>query len=230
MDNFPGNFYPNGFNYPEPSFPQELTAPEVDPDDPDLEMILVEYNPAWTEVLMAACDQLLLYASWEGDHDAKILAVNRASNLKWLLQEPVEVGEREVPAPYWDDDADVDDEEPAETQEWYGMVTNPSAPADELTFVENAVIWILSGFIALVLVPALPAGVAAALTFRTLAKRFTLSFRRGDIIEQIRVIIDAKDYGLVDTSTVAEGEIIDLNINGLDDASYHDIMLVVTNP
>lgn len=227
--NFPGNFYPNGFNYPEPSFPQALIPPAVDPDDPDLEMILVEYNPAWTEVLMAAVDQLLLYSTWEGDHDAKILAVNRASNLKWLLQEPVDIAE-EVPAPYWDDDEDVDDEMPADEQEWYGMVTNPTAPADQLTFVENAVIWIFTGFIALVLAPALPAGVAAGLAFRTLATRFTLAFRRGDIIEQIRIIIDAQDYGTVNTGDVAVGDIIEIDVNGLEDAAFHDILLVVSNP
>lgn len=226
---FPGNFYPNIDNYPEVSFPQELTPPDVDPDDPDLEMILVEYNPEWTAVLMAAVDQLLQYSSWEGTHDEKILAVNRASNLKWLLQEPVDIAE-EVPAPYWDDDEDVDDEAPADEQEWYGMVTNPTAPANELTFVENAVIWIFTGFIALVLAPALPAGVAAGLAFRTLATRFTLAFRRGDIIEQIRIIIDAKDYGTVNTGDVAVGEVIELDVNGLEDLDFHDILLVVSNP
>jgi hypothetical protein len=226
---YAGNLYPNPDNFPETSFPQALTPPGVDPDDPDLEMILVEYNPEWQQVLMAAVDQLLQYSSWAGTHDDKILAVNRASNLKWLLQNPVEIDEG-IPAPYWDDDADVDDEMPADEQEWYGMVTNPSAPADELTFVENAVIWIFTGFIALVLVPALPAGVAAGLTFRTLATRFTLAFRRGDIIEQIRVVIDAKDYGTVNTGDVGVGEIIELDVNGLEDLPMHDILLVVSNP
>lgn len=226
---FPGNFYPNGFNYPEPSFPQALTPPEVDPDDPDLEMILVEYNPAWKEVLAAAVDQLLQYSSWQGDHDAKILAVNRASNLKWILMEEVEISQ-EVPAPYWDSDEDVDDSETPEDQTWYGEVTNPTAPADELTFVENAVIWIFTGFIALVLAPALPAGVAAGLAFRTLATRFTLAFRRGDIIEQIRIIIDAKDYGTVNTGDVAVGDVIEVDVNGLEDLPTHDILLVVSNP
>jgi len=226
---FPGNFYPNVDNYPEVSFPQELTPPDVDPDDPDLEMILVEYNPEWTAVLMAAVDQLLQYSSWEGTHDEKIQAVNRASNLKWLLQEPVSVSQ-EIPAPYWDSDEDVDDSETPDEQEWYGMVTNPTAPANELTFVENAVIWIFTGFIALVLAPALPVGVAAGLAFRTLATRFTLAFRRGDIIEQIRIIIDAKDYGTVNTGDVAVGDIIELQVNGLDEADFHDILLVVSNP
>lgn len=223
------NFYPNAENYPEPSFPQALTPPEVDPDDPDLEMILVEYNPAWVEVLMAAVDQLLQYSTWEGDHDTKILAVNRANNLKWILQEPVDISQ-EVPAPYWDSDEDVDDSETPEDQTWYGEVTNPTAPADELTFVENAVIWIFTGFIALVLSPALPAGVAAGLAFRTFATRFTLAFRRGDIIEQIRIIIDAQDYGTVNTGDVAVGEIIEIDVNGLADLPTHDILLVVSNP
>jgi len=224
----PINLWPNGENFPEVSFPQELTPPADEPDE--FPTILVEYSMVWTEVLMAAVDQLLQYSSWAGDHDTKITAVNRASNLKWQLQEPVHVGEEEYPAPYWDSEEDVDDEMPIEEQTWYGTTSNPTAPPDEITFIENAVIWIISGFIALVLVPALPAGVAAALTFRTLATRFTLAFNRGDIREQFRVIIDAQDYGTVDTDGLSEGDIIELDVNGLEDAAFHDILIVVSNP
>lgn len=224
---FPGNFYPNPDNYPEPSFPQALTAPAFDPDEP--EEILVAYSPEWQQVLLAAVDQLCQYSSWAGTHADKIQAVNRAQLLKWQLQNEIII-EEDVPAPYWDTDEDVDDEEPVETQDWYGVVTNPTAPADELTFVENAVVWIFTGFIALVLAPALPVGVAAGLTFRTLATRFTLAFRRGDIIEQIRIVIDAQDYGTVNTGDVAVGEVIELDINGLEDLAFHDILLVVSNP
>lgn len=222
------NDYPNDFNYAVVSFPHEVTPPLVDPDDDDL--IHVEYEKAWIEVLMAAVDQLRQYSTWAGTHDEKILAVERATLLKWMLQNPLVVDPDEIPAPYWDTEGDVDDELPADEQIWYGEVTNPTAPADELTFVENAVIWILSGFIALVLVPALPAGVAAALTFRTLAKRFTLAFNRGDIREQFRVIIDAQDYGEVDTDGLSVGDIIELNVDGLEDLEFHDIMIVVSNP
>jgi hypothetical protein len=223
----PINSLPNQNNYAEVSFPQEVTPPSIDPDEG--ETFLYAYNPAWSKVLAAACDQLLQYSTWVGTSDEKKLAVDRALSLKILLQTPVSA-EDEVPAPYWDSDEDVDDEEPVADQEWYGMVTNPSAPADELTFVENAVIWIFTGFIALVLVPALPAGVAAGLAFRTLATRFTLAFRRGDIIEQIRIIIDAKDYGTVNTGDVAAGEVIEVKVNGLEDLDAHDILLVVSNP
>jgi hypothetical protein len=220
------NFYPGVQNFPVVSFPQEVPPPLVDPDEG--ETMLVAYSPEWTAVLMAAVDQLLQYSSWVGDHDEKILAVNRATNLKIQLQQPVDVGEREYPAPYWDTEEDVDDEMPVEDQDWYGMVTNPGAPADELNFVENAVIWIISGFIALVLAPALPVGVAAAITFRTLATRFTLAFNRGDIGEQFRVIIDAADYEMVDTEGMSVGDIIEIAVDGLPDAAYHDIMIVRT--
>jgi hypothetical protein len=224
------NAYPNGFNYPEPSFPQALPAPEVDPDDPDLELMLVEYNPAWVEVLMAACDQMLLYASWAGDHDEKILAVNRASVLKWMLQNPVYVPERDLPTPYWDSETDVDDDAPIDEQEWYGQTSNPDAPAGEVTFVQNAVIWLLTGFVAIVAAPTLPAGVAAAIAFRTLAVRFTLAFNRGDIREQFRVIIDAEDYGSADTDGLSTGDIIEMKVDGLSDAEFHDILIVRTTP
>lgn len=222
---FPGNLYPNKDNFPEVSFPQEIPPPEFEPDDDDL--IYVAYSLQWQKVLLAAVDQLCQYSTWQGNHDAKILAVNRAVYLKWLLTLPVQTSEVDYPTPFWDTDTTADDEMPADEQTWYGMVTNPAAPADELTFVENAVIWIFSGFIALVLAPALPVGVAAALSFRTLATRFTLAFNRGDIVEQFRVIIDAQDYGTVDTAGLTAGDIVELNVDGLPDAAYHDILIVV---
>lgn len=223
------NRNPSDFNFPVPSFKLgAVRPPDVDPDEG--ETLLYAYNPEWSPYLMGACDQLLQYFSWQGSADDKLLATARANTLKNLLIEPVNVPEREWPAPYWDDAEDVDDEMPESEQTWYGEVTNPTAPADELTFVENAVIWILSGFIALVLSPALPAGVAAGLAFRTLATRFTLAFRRGDVIEQIRVVVDANDYTTVNTGDVAIGETIEIDVNGLDEADFHDILLVVTNP
>jgi len=133
-----------------------------------------------------------------------------------------------VPAPYWDNEEDVDDSLPVEEQDWYGYVESATAPAGEMTFVQSAVIWILTGFVALVLSPTLPIGAAAAVTFRTLATRFTLAFNRGDIGEQFRVIIDASDYETIDTESLAVGDIVELNIDGLADTEFHDILIVRT--
>lgn len=219
------NFYPNGGNYPAVSFPQEIPAPAVDPDEP--ETILVEYSLEWQQVLLAAVDQLMLYSTWLGDHDAKIEAVNRANLLKWQLTVPAVIDE-EVPTPYWDDDSTVDDEMPVDEQEWYGETSNPTAPAGEVTFIQNAVIWLFTGFVAIVAAPALPAGIAAAMAFRTLAVRFTLAFNRGDIAESFRVIIDAEDYGTVDTAALSEGDVVTLNVDGLAEADHHDILIIRT--
>lgn len=225
---YPQNALPLPENFAEVSFPQELTPPTVDPDEG--ETMIVAYNPEWSKVLAAACDQMLQFSSWLGDSDEKKLAVNRALTLKILLQTPVDIPEREYPAPYWDDKTDVAEEAPVETQDWYGQVLDAGAPADEMTFEQNAVIWLLTGFVALVASPTLPGAVAAAITFRTLASRFVLAFNRGDIREQFRVIIDAQDYGEVDTDGMTEGDIVEMTVNGLDDLETHDILIVVTNP
>jgi hypothetical protein len=81
---FPQNAYPNAENFSEVSFPQEVTPPSIDPDAG--EMICVTYSKAWIAVLMASCDQMLHFATWLGDSDAKKQAVDRAANLKILLR------------------------------------------------------------------------------------------------------------------------------------------------
>jgi hypothetical protein len=222
------NLYPSDFNFPVPSFHQEVTPPDVDPDEG--ETILVAYNPDWSPVLAAACNQLQQYASWAGTHDEKVLAVERAANLKDQLMTPVDVPERDYPAPYWDEETDAEAEEPEGIQEWYGLVEDAAAPPDELTFVQNAVIWLFTGFVLIAASPSLVGSIGAAVAFRTLANRFVLSFNKGDVREQIRVIIDAKDYGNIDTDDIPDGEVMDMTINGLDDADFHDIMIITTNP
>ena len=218
------NAYPNIDNYPIPSFPQAIQPPGVDPDNDDL--IYVAYNKQWQKSLLAAAMQLCQYSTLLGDHDQKIEAMNRATLLVWLLQMPVEVGETDWPTPFWDDDTSVDDEQPADEQDWYGEVTNPDAPANELTFVENAVIWLLTGFVAIAASPSGPGAAAAAIFFRTTAIRFTLAFNRGDVREVFRVVVDAIDYGEVDTDALAVGEVVELSIDGLEDIPVHEIMLI----
>lgn len=223
---FSGNYYPNPDNYAAASFPDGIMPPSVDPDvEPQ---ILVQYSPEWTPVLMAAVNQLLQYSTWQGTHDDKITAVNRAELLRWQLQHPVNVGDEEWPTPFWDEDTTVDDEQPETEQEWYGMVTNPSAPAGDLSFVQNAVIWLLTGFVAIAASPTLLGGAAAAIFFRTTAVRFTLAWNRGDVREIFRVVIDANDYATVDTDGMAIGDVIELNVDGLEDLSTHEITIIRT--
>lgn len=220
---FAGNDYPNQDNFPSPSFQRAVPLPSVAPDDEPT--TLVEYNFAWVEYLMGAVSQLLLYSTWEGTDDEKTEAVNQAAILKDLLQLPVDV-DRRIQTPFWDEDTTVDDTEERDEQEWYGQVEDAFAPADELTFVEDATIWLLTGFVAVASAPTLGGAAAAAIFFRTTAKRFILAFHRGDIKEQIRVIIDGADYGMVETGAVEPGGLIELSVDGLADTPDHDIYLV----
>lgn len=215
------NSYPNPDNYPAPSFPTPVPPPEVDPDAGEL--LYVGYNPAWTEVIEGALMQLMNPATWQGDHDDIITAQNRANVLMWLLQEPVDVGEVKAPTPYWDEDSDVPDEFPADVQPWYGYVTNPEAPQDELDFVEQFSIWAMTGFLA---VATWEIGAAPAILFHTIAPRFVLAMRRGDLGEVIRILVDGEEQARVDTSSYAPGDVIRQSIFTDDSLAGHDIAIV----
>jgi len=202
------NWYPDPDNYPAPSFPQPIPPPEVDPDEG--ETVLVAYSLAWQQVLLAAVDQLLLPGTWQGDHDQVITALNRASNLKYLLQEPYD---SQVPAPYWDDAEDADDQEPESEQPWYGHT-------EGITFVEDIGIWAITGFIAY------SGDIGAAIAFRTFAPRFVLAWKADGIGGAIRVFIDGVDNGLLDTQGDPD-TIIEKDYIGDPDLDEHDILMIL---
>jgi len=216
------NDYPNVDNYPEPSFKSPIPAPDYPGDSGDL--LYVAYTTFWAEVLAAACMALLQPSTWQGTHDEIILAQNRANDLLIALQTPVTPPADSVPTPYWDEDSEVDDELPTDAQPWYGTVSNPEAPADELDFVENAAIWITTGFLA---IATWEIGAAPAILFHTIAPRFVLATKRGDLGEIIRILVDGEEAARVDTSGYAPGDIIRTPI--LPDPAIttgHDIIIV----
>lgn len=202
------NSYPNPDSYPVSSFRRPVPPPLVDPDEGDL--LLVAYNPAWTPVLVAAVEQLLLPSTWQGDHDQIIDALNGASLLQWLLTEPA--GTQGVPTPFWDDSSDLDDQETPEEQEWYGIFDG--------TFQETVENFVIAGFIAY------SGQIGAAITFLTLAPRFRLAWKTGDLGGIIRVIIDGTDAGTVDTFAAVEG-VIEQDFVGDPDLDEHEILMVL---
>lgn len=212
------NDFPNPDNYPLPSFPSPVDAPSVDPDEGNL--ITVQYSEEWIAVLMAAVDQLRQYVAWKGTDDDKKLAADRADNLKYLLQEPVEIN-NDVQTPFWDDKDDVDDTAPPDDQHWYGYVTDPDAPAGELDFVEDASVWVVSGMVALA-----TGSIGVALAFRTFVRNFILTQKRGDVGETIRYVIDGRDM-----TTIAgdvSGDLASVNMVGDPDLSEHTFYIIKT--
>lgn len=207
-----------------------VTPPTL-PIDKYCRQILIPNSPEWVGTVSGALLPLIYKNSWEQSEDG--ITPEEASEAAFAMFQAYSqsiCADVEFPTPYWDDDTSVDDEATSETQEWYGQVTNPEAPPDELTFVENAVIWLLSGFVLVAAAPTIVGAAPAAIFFRTVAVRFTLAFNRGDIREIFRVVVDAIDYGTVDTDALAVGDIVELNVDGLADLSTHDILIVRTTP
>lgn len=212
------NSYPNESNYLQPSFNPAVEAPDVDPDAGVL--IRVAYNPAWTKVLEGACTQLQQFAAWQGTHDEKILAVQRALALMTLLQTDIS----DVETPFWDDATDVEDSEPDDMQPWYGQVTNPSAPPGELDFVENAALWFFTGLVAIATFEV--AGVAPAIAFHTSVEKFIILQKRGDVAETIRFVVDGEDMKYVNTAPYAPGDIISTEIITPQTGGAHDLLII----
>lgn len=136
--------------------------------------------------------------------------------LKRYYEESCEEGG--YPTPFWDEGQDLDDHESAETQSWYGEVTDPEAEADEISFIENAGIWIITGFIAY------SGQIGAAVFFHTIAPSFVLAWHRGDIGEIWRVIVDSAEFGTVDTASAAENDVVQLPI--IAGEGEHDVTII----
>jgi len=120
----------------------------------------------------------------------------------------------DVPAPVWDEDSEVDDESPGDIQPWYGEVTNPEAPPEELEFVPQLAIWVITGFLAIATVEI---GSTPAIAFAAIAPKFALAQQRGELGEIIKIFFNLPDaprefVKSVDTTPYAPGEVIEIPI------------------
>lgn len=208
------NVFPDADNYPDSSFPQPVPPPSVDPDDEGT-LISVQYSWHWREVLMAAVDQLLNPATWDGDHDEIILALNRAANLK--IQLNTDVPTRNL-APYWQDETDIEGEVPPdETQNWWGVF-------DGLTFqasLENAFIAQFVGILA---------GFDAAVEFLFLARRFRLEFESDPYGGIVDILVNSDRYASIDTYAPSPGIVgVDILMPPETLTSADTLLLVLTD-
>lgn len=117
-----------------------------------------------------------------------------------------------VPSPYWDDVTDLDDSLPPSEQTWYGIFDG--------TFQETIENFVIAGFIAY------SGQIGAAITFLTLAPRFRLAWKTGDLGGIIRVIIDGADAGTVDTYSAVES-VIERDYVGDPEEEEHNILMVL---
>jgi len=82
-----------------------------------------------------------------------------------------------VPAPYWEDTADVDDELPPDEQIWYGYVSDGN-------FVEDIGVWLVSNFLAATL------SEKAAVLYATNQRKIRLAMFDGGLGNVVKVYAD----------------------------------------
>jgi len=117
-----------------------------------------------------------------------------------------------VPTPYWDDQSDLEDQEDTDEQQWYGIFDG--------TFQETIENFIIAGFIAY------SGQIGAAITFLTLAPRFRLAWKTGNLGGIIRVFIDGADNGTVDTFSATDG-VLEKDFIGDPEVENHEILMVL---
>jgi len=143
----------------------------------------------------------MMYASWQGA----------------LLCDMVET-------PFWDNATDAEDSEDAETQPWYGTVSNPTAPPGELDFVESVALWIFTGLVAIATFEV--GGIAPAIVFHTTVEKFIIIQKRGDVAETIRFVVDGQDAKFVNTAPYAPGDLIETPIMTPQTGGDHELMII----
>ncbi len=183
--------------YQPPSEPLYLTPDELPsgvfcrtfgvPDDPtwnglfDAALLDLIHPEAWREFGTLTPDECaeawraMLYASWD---------YSTACDT--------------VPAPFWDETSgdDSDDTAPITDQPWYGQIVIID---DRLTFVENAFIYVVAGFIAYAGLP------TAAISFVPLARQFVVTAKSNPLGGIIRFLADGVELGRTDTYSPTDG-------------------------
>lgn len=201
-----------------------ITPPEI---PLATECVVIEYpaDKLWRGNLTNALLMLTQAWRWEQVQETDLDPATVAEvwrEIVWAWLDSPALCAATYPTPFWDDAADLDDQLPADAQTWYGEVTDPDAPADEITFLDNAAIWVITGFIAAT------GDIGAAIAFNTIAPRFVLAWYRGDAGEIWRVVVNAADYGTVDTTANSPGDIIELDVLTDGETEMNEFFLIRT--
>lgn len=197
-----------GKNYPgQKGFP----TPDTTPEEFGCRVFRFPNNDDWAGLLMGAIQSLespYNYYQW-----GALTEVEAADAWRdFVAASFVEDCAVQAPTPYWDDTTDLDDQMPADEQIWYGTQNG--------SFVEDLGVWTIAGFLAY------SGDIGAAITFLTLAPRFRLAWKTGNLGGIIRVIIDGADAGTVDTFAASDG-VIERDFVGDPEETEHSILMVL---
>lgn len=170
---------------------------------------------------MGALIPLIYPESWQKSGDLTTdEAAEEFLNILWEAYADDEGECPTVPAPWWDTVADADDEYPeGEIAPWYGTAIVTYASPPDVTFIETLGIWAIAGFIVYSGAP------LAAISFLTIAPKFVIALKTGDLGGIVDLIVDASRVGRYDTHSDVDG-IMRIAVAGNPDLDTHQIYLV----
>lgn len=191
-------------------------TPEITSDATTCLLLQVPSTPAWWAIytgLLYTLTQEDAWQQYEGGMSREDAAA--AATVIWddaMARAETESCDTSVPAPYWDDESDVDAEEDTVTQIWYGIFDGE--------FHETVENFVIAGFLAY-------AGcIGCAIKFLTIAPAFRLAWKSGNIGGVIKMFIDGADAGDVDTYSADDG-IIERDYVGDPEMEMHEILMYV---
>ncbi len=213
------------FPTPRPSFKQPVEIVGVEPDEGEL--ATVYFSVAWLPYVLGALNQLLLQATWKSD-DIDVINTEQLRALRLIELFAIWQDLKEYGTPFWDEGNgdEADDTQPADTQPWYGHVTDPNAPAGELDFVESALLWTITALVAVATFEL--GGLAPAIAFHTAVEKFIIIQKRGDAAETIRFVVDGEDMKFINTAPYAPGDLIKTQIITPQTGGEHDLLIIST--
>jgi len=206
-----------------------LTPPDI-PEGEECRSLIIPSSKEWLGIFNSALLETIYYWNYEQVNDTDLTREETAEKAREIVYAYFDAscGSGDVPAPIWEDDAEVDDEATAEMQPWYGYVSNPEDPPEELEFTTQVGIWFITGFLAFA---SFEVAFAPAIAFAAIAPKFALAWQRGDVGEVIKIFVktvegEYEEAAQVDTSTWDEGDVRDVTIIGGEDPEEREYLVV----
>ncbi len=176
-------------------------TPNAASGDTGCRIFIVPDDEEWFALLMGAVDRLTQEWAWYKNGtmtQAEAAAAWQAIIDDAYARSMADICATDVPTPFWDEESgdDSDDSASLEEQPWYGQLVLID---DRLTFVENAFIYVVAGFIAYAGLP------TAAVSFVPIARNFVVTFKSNPLGGIVKFFADGVAIGEVDTYSAADG-------------------------
>jgi len=194
-------------------------TPDGIPETLGCRLFDIPSDPVWFALLMGALYPLTQEKSWYKWGDMTPAEAAAAWMDIYDTASACDTPSGDVGTPFWDDVTDTDDEFAPEEQPWYGEVDDPTELPTSETFRETLEDWTFAGLLAIAGAP------GAAIAFLTIAPKFRLAFKQGDVGGIIRVFVDSYKAGEIEQD--GSGDLLEMDIIGNPENETHQVYITL---